>query len=79
MCLGSGYLAHAIWDLPRIKAFVAIAAYYRDVPAMRAADPDRFFEKVAQGVAARERYEKTGSVTTIPPSCLRLPISRSTS
>ncbi|MEM6623948.1 MAG: alpha/beta hydrolase [Pseudomonadota bacterium] len=70
VCLGSGYLAHAIWDLPRVKAFVAIAGYYRDVPAMRAADPEGFSDKVDQGAAAREQYEETGKVALIPAVAL---------
>ncbi|MEM9793094.1 MAG: alpha/beta hydrolase, partial [Pseudomonadota bacterium] len=36
VCLGSGYLAHAIQGQTDVKAFAAIAGYYRDVPAMKA-------------------------------------------
>ncbi|MEL6475595.1 MAG: alpha/beta hydrolase [Pseudomonadota bacterium] len=70
VCLGSGYLAHAVQDNAHVKAFAAIAGYYRDVPAMRAADPEGFNEKVAEGVAAREHYEATGEVTVIPAVAL---------
>ncbi|MEO0567058.1 MAG: alpha/beta hydrolase [Pseudomonadota bacterium] len=70
VCLGSGYLAHAIQTMPQIKGFTAIAGYYRDVPAMKKADPEGFAEKVAQGAAAREVYEKTGEVQTIPAASL---------
>ncbi|MEM8730116.1 MAG: alpha/beta hydrolase [Pseudomonadota bacterium] len=70
ICLGSGYLAHAIRDHPNIKAFAAIAGYYRDVPAMKAADPDGFAQKVAEGHAARTQFERTGLVQTIPAVAL---------
>ena len=70
VCLGCGYLAHAIRDDKRIGAFAAVAGYYRDVPAMRAADPAGFDEKVAQGRRARERYEATGEALTIPAVAL---------
>lgn len=70
VCLGSGYLAHAIKDTPVVKAFVAIAGYYRDVAEMRAVDPDGFAEKVAEGAAARAQYEATGEVETIPAVAL---------
>lgn len=66
VCLGSGYLAHAIQDQPEVKAFAAIAGYYRDVPAMKFSDPDGFDKKVAEGRAARLHFEATGEVQTIP-------------
>lgn len=53
-----------------MHAFVAIAGYYRDVPAMIAADPDGFIDKVAQGSHARGRYEATGELETIPAVAL---------
>lgn len=70
ICLGAGYLAHAIRHAPQVKAFVAVAGYYRDVADMTAANPIGFAEKVAQGRAAREHYEATGEVETIPAAAL---------
>ncbi len=70
VCLGSGYLAHALADLPQARAFVAIAGYYRDVPAIRKADPEGFAAKLAEGQAAREHFEKTGDVQMIPAVAL---------
>ncbi|MEM8869083.1 MAG: alpha/beta hydrolase [Pseudomonadota bacterium] len=70
VCLGSGYLAHAIQGQTDVKAFAAIAGYYRDVPAMKASDPDGFAEKVAEGRAARTHFEATGEVQTIPAVAL---------
>ncbi len=70
VCLGSGYLAHAIHDLAEVKAFVAIAGYYRDVPAIQQADPTGFSTRVEQGRAARLKYEETGQLDTIPAVAL---------
>ncbi len=70
ICLGSGYLAHAVRDNPHVKAFAAIAGYYRDVPAMRAADPEGFDAKVREGLAARQHYEATGEIAVIPAVAL---------
>lgn len=70
VCLGSGYLAHAIQDQPNVKALAAVAGYYRDVAAMKASDPDGFDKKVAEGRAARMHFEATGEVRTIPAVAL---------
>ena len=70
VCLGSGYVAHAIGERADIKGFAAVAGYYRDVPALKAADAKGFASKVAQGRAARELYETTGKVEMIPAVAL---------
>jgi fermentation-respiration switch protein FrsA (DUF1100 family) len=70
VCLGAGYAAHAALDNPRVKALGLVVGYYRDPVAMRAADPEGFDAKVAQGRRARERYEATGEVETIPAVAL---------
>lgn len=66
ICLGSGYLAHAIKARSDVRGFVAIAGYYRDVPAMMAADPQGFQDRIDQGRKAREVYEATGDAAMIP-------------
>jgi uncharacterized protein len=66
VCLGAGYAAWAAVDNPLVKAFAAVAGYYRDPDAMRAGDPAGFAARVAQGREARELYEMTGEVVTIP-------------
>ena len=70
VCLGCGYLAHAIADAPGIRGFVTIAGYYRDVGEMKETDAVGFAEKVDQGRRARERYEATGEVESIPAVAL---------
>ena len=66
ICLGCGYLAHALKGRQDVKAFAAVAGYYRDVPAMKASDAKGFAQKVNQGREARLHYESTGEVLTIP-------------
>lgn len=70
VCLGCGYLAHAIGQRADVRAFSAVAGYYRDVPALQSSDPDGFAKKVAQGKSARETYESNGEVVSIPAVAL---------
>ncbi len=66
VCLGAGYAAWAATDAPRAKALACIAGYYRDVEAIRAADPAGFARKLEEGAAARSHHAHTGVVLTIP-------------
>jgi hypothetical protein len=66
VCLGTGYIVHAAIGHPLVRAVAGVAGYYRDVPDMRAKDPDDFQAKVAQGIRAREHYEATGETLMIP-------------
>ncbi len=66
VCLGAGYAAWAAAAEPRARALGLVVGYYRDPAAMRARDPAGFDAKVAEGARARERYEATGEVVTIP-------------
>lgn len=68
--LGAGYLAHAIAGRPAMRALVGIEGYYRDVAAMRSADPRGLDAKVAKGRTARAVYGATGEVETIPAVAL---------
>lgn len=70
ICLGSGYILHATTQDPRIRAAGTVVGYFRDVPAMRAADPAGFQAKVDQGIAARRQYEATGDVLMVPAVAL---------
>jgi uncharacterized protein len=66
VCLGAGYAAHVTAREPRVRFFAGVAGYYRDPDALRVGDPDGFAAKVAQGVTAREHYERTGEILTFP-------------
>jgi hypothetical protein len=70
VCLGAGYAAWAAVDEPSVRAVGAVAGYYRDVAEMRAKDPAGFQAKVDAGRAARERFESTGEVVTVPAAAL---------
>ncbi len=70
VCLGAGYAAWAAADAPQVRAFAGVAGYYRDVQDLRAADPAGFQARVDAGVRAREHYEATGEVLTIPAVAL---------
>ena len=66
VCLGCGYIAHAAAALPSVRALGLVAGYYRDPVAMRAADPEGLERRIAQGRRAREVFEETGVIETIP-------------
>ncbi|NOU26360.1 MAG: alpha/beta hydrolase [Polyangiaceae bacterium] len=66
VCLGAGYAAWAAVDNPRVRALGAVAGYYRDPSELREKDAAGFAEKVDAGRAAREHFEATGEVRTIP-------------
>lgn len=70
VCLGVGYAVWASVGNPQVRALGAVAGYYRDPTEMAARDPEGFARKVAEGVAARQRYEATGEVVTIPAVAL---------
>lgn len=60
VCAGGGYMARAVADDPRIKAFAGVAGVYSPAPG----EPEP--EAAARGRAARERRLTTGEVETIP-------------
>ena len=70
ICLGAGYVLHAAVQDTRIRAAGTVVGYFRDVPAMCAADPEGFQAKVDQGIEARLHYESTGEVLTVPAAAL---------
>lgn len=70
VCLGCGYAAHASAGNPRVKALGLVAGYYRDPAAMRAKDAQGFDAKIAQGAAARRKFEASGAADLIPAAAL---------
>jgi len=71
VCLGCGYAAHASAGNPRVKALGLVAGYYRDPAVMREKDTESFDARVAQGAAARRKFEETGVVGMIPAAALK--------
>ncbi len=70
VCLGGGYAVSAAAGNRQVKAIGLVAGYYRHPAEMRAADPAVFDAKVAEGRAARQRYEATGQVDMVPAVAL---------
>jgi hypothetical protein len=70
VCLGAGYAAWAAVDNPRVRALGTVAGYYRDPTELSAKDAAGFGEKVDAGRRAREHFEATGEVLTIPAAAL---------
>ncbi len=70
VCLGCGYAAHASVNNAHVKALGLVAGYYRDPVSMRQKDTEGFDAKVAQGIAARRRFEETGLLETVPAAAL---------
>ena len=71
VCLGAGYAAWAAADNPLVKAYGAVAGYYRDPADLQARDATSFAARIDQGIAARRRFEATGEVETIPAASLQ--------
>ncbi|MFE3542890.1 alpha/beta hydrolase [Nocardia sp. NPDC059177] len=61
VCAGAGYMARAVADDPRIRAFAGIAGYYSDATAF---PPDAAV--LERGRAAEQRRRDTGVSETIP-------------
>jgi fermentation-respiration switch protein FrsA (DUF1100 family) len=66
VCAGAGYMARAVADEPRIRAFGAVAGFYHDAAMQRRWMQGAFDAQVAAGRAARLRWEETGVADTIP-------------
>lgn len=70
VCLGVGYAMWAAAENPLIRSIGAVAGYYRNPTEMRRNDVAGFDAKVRQGRRAREAFETSGRVETIPAASL---------
>ncbi len=66
VCAGAGYMARAVADEPRIRAFGAVAGFYHDPAMQRQWMQGGFDAAVDSGRAARLRYQETGVADMIP-------------
>lgn len=66
VCAGGGYMASAVANDGRIKAFAAVAGFFHDVEQQRKWMGDGFEAALATANAARERWERDGELETIP-------------
>jgi fermentation-respiration switch protein FrsA (DUF1100 family) len=66
VCAGGGYMARAVADDPRIRAFAGVAGYYSDAAAFAESSPQAYQAAIDRGRAAEHRWRETGEVETIP-------------
>src|SRR6186713_865252 len=66
VCAGAGYMARAVADEPRIRAFGAVAGFYHDPAMQKQWMQGGFDAAVESGRAARIRFEETGVADMIP-------------
>jgi hypothetical protein len=66
VCAGAGYLARAVADEPRIRAFGTVAGFFHDAEQQRQWMKDGYQQALDRARRARERYEETGELETIP-------------
>jgi fermentation-respiration switch protein FrsA (DUF1100 family) len=66
ICAGGGYMARAVADDPRIRAFAGVAGYYSDAAAYAETSPQAYEAAIDRGRAAERRWRETGEVETIP-------------
>jgi fermentation-respiration switch protein FrsA (DUF1100 family) len=66
VCAGAGYMARAVADDQRLRAFAGVAGYYSDAAAFVESSPQDYQAAVDRGRAAEERWQQTGQAETIP-------------
>jgi hypothetical protein len=66
VCAGAGYVARAVAEDERIRAFGAVAGFFHDAEQQRQWMKDGFDAAITRARRARELYEATGEVLTIP-------------
>src|SRR5262249_45003678 len=71
VCAGGGYMAKAVADDPRIRAFAGVAGYYSDAAAFAESSPDAYQESINRGLAAEKRWRETGAAPSSPAGAPR--------
>ncbi len=66
VCAGAGYMASAVAQDDRIKAFGGVAGFYHDAAQSKEWMGDGYDDAIAKGQAAREVFEATGNADMIP-------------
>ena len=66
VCAGAGYMARAVADDQRIRAFAGVAGYYSDAGAFLSSLPQEYRAAIDRGLAAEQRWRQAGQVETIP-------------
>jgi uncharacterized protein len=66
ICAGGGYMARAVADDSRVRAFAGVAGYYSDAAAFAGSSAEAYHAAIDRGRAAERRWRETGEVETIP-------------
>jgi uncharacterized protein len=66
VCVGAGYMARAVADDQRIRAFAGVAGYYSDATDFGESAPQQYEAAIERGLAAERRWRATGIAETIP-------------
>jgi uncharacterized protein len=66
ICAGGGYMARAVADDERFRAFAGVAGYYSDASAFAESSPQDYQAAIERGLAAQRRWRETGEADTIP-------------
>jgi uncharacterized protein len=66
VCAGAGYLAPAVAEEPRIRAFGAVAGFFHDASKQREWMGEGYDAALERARAARERFEDGGEAEMIP-------------
>jgi hypothetical protein len=66
VCAGAGYMARAVADDTRIRAFAGVAGYYSDAATFASSSPQDYQAAIERGRAAERQWQATGEAETIP-------------
>ena len=66
ICAGAGYMAKAVADDQRIRAFAGVAGYYSDAAAFARSSPHDYQAAINRGLAAEKHWRETGTAERIP-------------
>jgi uncharacterized protein len=66
ICAGGGYMARAVADDVRIRAFAGVAGYYSDAAAVAESSPQAYQAAIDRGLAAEAHWRESGEADTIP-------------
>jgi len=66
VCAGGGYMARAVADDQRIRAFAGVAGYYSDAAVYAESSPRAYRQAIDRGLAAERRWRATGEAEMIP-------------
>jgi fermentation-respiration switch protein FrsA (DUF1100 family) len=66
VCAGAGYLSGLVADEPRVKAWATVAGFFHSAEMQKQWMGDGYDAAIARAQAARDKYDATGELETIP-------------